>query len=454
MPDRIASIRSSIGAPWHAARGRLNLRTQLVAITALLASAVAAGLVIVVQLSLAGAANSTTERVVGDRADALIDGISTASAGATLTVPRAQLDPGVAVYDDTGSEVAGTVPPSMQEEFADLSTTKETRVVEGGEHYAIMAMPFQTPTGVTGVVVMTEAMAPYERNERSALVVSVVAGALLVLMAAGSAAWISRRVLRPVEEMARTADQWSEQDLERRFALGPPTNEIRALGSTLDGLLDKVSSAIRTEQRLTSELAHELRTPLTTIHGAAELLALRTDLDAEASEDVDLIRQASASMSATITVLLDLARSQQQRHPVPRSRLAELRGDLLALARPSGRLTVDLPDTAHLDVPRELAVRALAPLVENGLRFADDVWITARVADRTVEILVADDGPGLVDKAVDRIFEPGWSGDDGSGLGLSLARRVARTGGGDVAVGSPHNERGGATFVVTFPGGQ
>ena len=434
-------------------RDRLSLRAQLVAITALLATAVAIGLVVVVQVALAGAADRETHRVLSDRSNALVASIRTASSGESITVPRAQLDPGVAVYDAQGRQLAGSVPPSMLQEFDSLSHATRPRVVEGGEHFAIKAKPFTTTAGTAGVVVITERLAPYERNEQAALVVSLVAGALLVLMAAGSAAWISKRVLSPVEYMARTADEWSAHDLERRFDLGPPSNEIRALGNTFDGLLDKVAGVIRAEQRLTSELAHELRTPLTAINGTVDLLSMRTDLDAEAREDLALIKNATVSMSHTITVLLDLARRDSHAMHVDRTSLAELSAALEALPLAAGLLSVDLPGQLSIEVPRALAVRAIAPVVDNAVALSTHVRVTGRSRGREVDLLVADDGPGVRSEWVDALFEPGWSGSGGSGLGLSLARRVARSGGGDVTLLEACNAAGGATFAVTFPGG-
>lgn len=446
---------SRLAARWRDLRVRdhLSLRAQLVTITALLAGLVAVGLVLVVQLALAGAAQTGTERVLDDRADALVMGISAASSKDTLTVPRARLGPGVAVYDGDGNQVAGSAPPAMIEEFRDLSRAPARKVVASGDAYAIMAKPFTTAAGVHGVVVITEPLAPYERNEQAAMVVSIIAGVLLVLMASGSAAWISRRVLSPVEQMARTAGEWSERDLERRFALGPPSNEIRALGNTLDGLLDKVAGVIRAEQRLTSELAHELRTPLTTIHGAVDLLAMRTDVDEQAREDLALIKNASTAMSNTITVLLDVARRESSAVRLDHTSLADLGSALQDLPLVPGELRIDLGETLTIDVPRALAIRALAPVVNNALEVADRAHVTARRRGRSIDILVADAGPGIPDAWVDSLFSPGWSGSGGSGLGLPLARRVARSGGGDVTLAERHNEYGGATFAVTFPGG-
>ncbi|MFX4287586.1 sensor histidine kinase [Janibacter sp. G349] len=439
---------------WRRWRDRLSLRAQLVLLVTALAVLIGALLVAIVQVSLAGAARDATHSALDERTTATISSIDTGTAGSTPAVPEADLDPGVVVYDRHGRGIAGSVPPAMRSTFAELSTTSQRRIVESdGERYAVMGTPFTTASGARGVVVLSEATTPYERGEDVALVVSVAAAALLLLMAAGSAWWISGRVLRPVEEMAETASEWSEHDLERRFALGAPTNEITALGRTLDGLLDKVAAAIRAEQRLTSELAHELRTPLTTIRGTADLLAMRSDLDDEARQDVDSIRTTSEAMTTTIAVLLEVTRSGAGRTRADRTRLEDLAAAVETMPLPAGDVTVDLPPSVVVRAPREIVTRALAPLLDNALRVSPDVTLTARVHERSVDLVVSDHGPGIPDAWADTLFEPGWSGDGGSGLGLALARRVAMSGGGDVRLLEGHNAHGGASFVVRFPGG-
>lgn len=278
-----------------------------------------------------------------------------------------------------------------------------------------------------------------ERVEGYTLWVTSLAGVLMVLLATGLAAWASRRALAPVGQMAAVAADWSEHDLSRRFELGPPTDEIRALGSTLDGLLDKVAQAIGGEQRLTSELAHELRTPLTTIQATADLMASRADLDAELREDVADIQQACHTMGATMSGLLELARRPGESSTSTLSEVIRLTGHQVALATPP-QLTIALPAA--------LAARALAPVLDNAAKHASSVSLAARKVDGLVEISVADDGPGVHAEDSEAIFTPGWSDGGGSGLGLSLARRIARSAGGDVRLAPSAR---GATFVVTLP---
>jgi two-component system, OmpR family, sensor kinase len=408
-------------------------------------------LTLVLQLVLARITTSDLDRVLADRAEAVISAASAGPSGAVV-VPESPLDAGVAAYDSRGNLIAGEAPASLDDDFAKLSTARAATLRTVPDRARVLAQPFSTPDGASGVVVVAERVEPYEEAERLALMVSLVTGVLATLAAATIAAWTTRRALQPVAVMAGTATEWSEHDLSRRFDLGPPDNELGALAATLDQLLDKVSSAIRSEQRLTSELAHELRTPLTTIQGMADLVLLRDELPTEATRDLEEISAASQRMAGTITSLLDLARNQATVLGASRSMLGTVLTEVVGAVDASRTsVRIDAPDT-RLDVPEALAVRAISPVVENAVRFASTrVTVTSRFRHPgSVEILVDDDGPGLDASQAEVVFVPGTTGQTGTGcgLGLAIARRVARTVGGDVTV-----ELGGTTtrFVVRLP---
>lgn len=430
-----------------------SVRSRLVALTGTLSAFVALGLVVIVQVVLAGAATDAVARVLDDRADALIGAAGSSSAGGSLRVPADLLAPGVAVYDATGELVAGFVAPSQQDTFDGLSGATERTTVDVDDSYTAMARPFTLDDGTRGVAVLSEPVTPYENDERHAFAVSVVAGLLMVLLAVVMAAWISRRALAPVEAMAHTAREWSEHDLDRRFDLGEPTDEIRALGQTLDDLLDKVARTIRAEQRLTSELAHELRTPLTAIQATAELVSMRPDLDPQLREDVADVLAGCRAMAATMTVLLEIARRQAE-GPPDGSTMGVRLADAVRLRHSDARLDVDLPDDLAVSVPVEVVLRVLAPVLDNALRAAGTVILTAGPGPGPglVTLRVRDDGPGVAPALVDSLFEPGTTDrvGTGSGLGLALARRVARSAGGDLTLLTDGSA--GATFLVTLPG--
>jgi signal transduction histidine kinase len=421
-----------------------GFRRKLILLTGAGAAVVAAALALVAQLVLAASTSHTVGQVLEQRSDAVIGLIDAATPGTEPRVPDRGVDPGVVVYDARGRSVAGSEPPSLRADFLALARTGHQVTRDVGT-YELSAEPFRTRSGARGVVVVVEPLAPYEHQESQALVVSLASGVLIVLLTVAVAAWISRRALAPVAAMARTAEDWSEHDLERRFGLGPPTDEIRALAHTLDGLLDKVGHAIRTEQRLTSELAHELRTPLTSIQATADLIGMRPDLDDTLRADIEQIGRSTRAMAATITLLLDVAR----RHPAdhPESGTCPVDDVLAEVVRRHPAAQVG-PDTGVvLAVPLTVALGALDPVLENALRLARSVRVDLEAAPDHVDLVVTDDGPGVSDPQV--LFRPG-AVPGRSGLGLSLARRIARSAGGDVVFGG-NDEARGAAIVVRLP---
>src|SRR5437763_1333463 len=104
---------------------------------------------------------------------------------------------------------------------------------------------------------------------------NVLDGLVLILVLV-IARWLLGASLRPVVRMTRQAAEWSEHDLDHRFALGPPHDELTELSATLDGLLDRLAASLRHERRFSAELSHELRTPLTRVLAESEL-ALRRE---------------------------------------------------------------------------------------------------------------------------------------------------------------------------------
>ena len=275
-------------------------------------------------------------------------------------------------------------------------------------------------------------------------------GVLVTAGATGIAAWTVGRTLTPVEDMAALADDWSERALDARFEDPGTGDEIAHLARTLNLLLDRVAGALRSEQLLTSELAHELRTPLTGIRGEAELALMKAPTGA-AAEHLEAVVGLAEKMGSTIATLLAIARGED--HAGTRTTVgAVVTGVLDGHPASKDRMHVDTLDAGdvRLAATTELAVRALSPLVDNALRHAATrVDVTATVADRTASLHVSDDGAGLVGDP-ESLFGAGTRGSDspGAGLGLALARRVAKTLGGRVDVTSVAEP---TTFTLTLP---
>jgi two-component system, OmpR family, sensor kinase len=283
---------------------------------------------------------------------------------------------------------------------------------------------------------------PAARSPWNILLDSGLVGACGVVLS-GWVAWrVSHRALKPVRDMAERAEDWSAHDLARRFDLGPPVNELSQLGQTLDHLLDRVAHAIRAEQRFSSELAHEIRTPLAAIRGSAELALLRKPADPELCTDLAEIADGTRRLGEVVTALLELAQNSGAAFRAtasPDAVIAQVSGLV------PGRIELELTGSAPpIAGPLALVTRALAPLVENAGQYAEKkVTMDLRARD-LIEIAVSDDGPGVPPDLRESIFQPGTSTQGSSGLGLGIARRVARSLGGDVVLR-------GREFVLCLP---
>ena len=312
-----------------------------------------------------------------------------------------------------------------------------------------------------GTAVAAQSLAAYDRTTDLALLGSLALG-LVLLAAVGILTWITvGRALDPVREMTHSAAEWSEHDLAQRFGATPRPGELGELARTFDALLDRVAASLRHEQRLSAELSHELRTPLARIVAEVELLQRRERSLEDRREGYGLIARSAEQMSGILETLMAAARAEAQ-IGADRSEIGDVLARVAGTCSPAlAARDIELevrppqaPTTAGVDAV--VVERIVAPLLDNAGRYARSrVVLSARPADGGVLLTVADDGPGVPAAQRDAIFEPGArarlaNGHGGAGLGLPLARRLAKAIGGDVTL-APGAPEPGAEFRVRLP---
>ena len=150
-------------------------------------------------------------------------------------------------------------------------------------------------------------LAPYEQTRRTALVGSLAFGGLVLLLVGLASRWLLASSLRPVARMTRQAAAWSERDLERRFGLGEPHDELTELAATLDGLLDRIAASLRREQRFSAELSHELRTPLARVIAETELALRREREPNEYRAALEAAHRSARQVARTVDALVAAA---------------------------------------------------------------------------------------------------------------------------------------------------
>lgn len=290
---------------------------------------------------------------------------------------------------------------------------------------------------------------------------SFVALAVLFVTSFGAGYLLSGWALGPVGRITRVARDISATDLSRRIDMHGADDELKQMADTFDGMLDRLQVSFEDQRRFVHEASHELRNPIAVAQTNLEL-ALQTEDKEELADAARVALRSTQRMGALVEGLLEQARTGVPELHLERIDLgllvSEIAGDFNAVA---ARRQIKVQ--AATLVTEDLAVngdgpairRAISNFVSNAVRLApvgSTVSLDARRWEDCIEVAVTDEGPGIDAGQHDAIFERFWRGQDvgaGSGLGLSIVRRIAERHGGTATVQS---EVGlGSTFTLRLP---
>lgn len=275
--------------------------------------------------------------------------------------------------------------------------------------------------------------------------------------------YLTRKSMNPVKALTRTAEAiYRVGDLSQRIEVGKGGDEIKTLGRTFNRMLDSIEQLVTSQHRFLADASHELKTPLTVIRGNAEILCRGASAGDDA-EAADAILRESTRMQRIVDDLLAIAEldaaTEMRFEPVEVRALAERAvHDLEPLAgRRELRVRGDIEVLVSGDVDK--LERALRNLVQNAIAATEPagrIEIDVRRHNGMARLVVADDGRGIDPGHVPHIFERFYRVDTsrsratgGTGLGLTIVKRVAEAHGGSVEAG--RSELGGAVFEVRIP---
>ncbi|TQL82012.1 signal transduction histidine kinase [Microbacterium saperdae] len=279
-------------------------------------------------------------------------------------------------------------------------------------------------------------------------------------VAAAIAFWLARRSLDRIGEVTAAARDISERDLGRRLDLPGPDDEIKELGDTIDGMLDRLQSAFAAQDRFVANASHELRTPLTTTRTALEIPLEQGAVPADLQANMQRALRATEQSERLITALLALARARtglDEVEPVElralvEDQIEELDAQEIAVHTHVRELTVE-GDTV-------LLARAVRNLLENGIRHnvpGGELWVRCRRERGRALIEVENTGTPITPATLELLTEPFYRGDasrtsagpDGTGLGLAIVQSIAKTHGGEVRLRA--RKGGGLIATIVLP---
>ena len=354
---------------------------------------------------------------------------------------------------------APRVDPSLKSMALSLADGPE-RTIRVGEKTRLYALPVVDGEAQVGTVVAGVSLDPYDETATIAFVGSIVFAILLLGAVTLVTHWILGKALQPVSRMTDDAAAWSDHDLDKRFDLGPPYDELTHLAATLDTMLERLSASLRHEQRFTAELSHELRTPLAKIAAEAELALRRERSSDDYRASLEAVHRNAEQMTRTVDALISAARQEAGLDRTTcdvRDAVREATAVMQDEAEAAGievRLTVpSAPVTVAVD--EKLVERIVQPVLDNALRYGrSNIAVELTRSDAWAVLTIVDDGMGVGEDERDHVFDPGARGaaavavPGGAGLGLALAQRLAGSAGGEIAAMASD---AGGRFSVRLP---
>ncbi|MHB6909766.1 sensor histidine kinase [Streptomyces sp. DB-54] len=308
-----------------------------------------------------------------------------------------------------------------------------------------------------------------ERGVRQAAWALAAVGGTGVLLAAGLGYWVSRTGLAPVARLTATAERIATtRDPRHRIDLpaGPAAHEdeITRLAASFNTMLGELEQSVTAQRRLVADASHELRTPLTALRTNAELLARADRLtDSQRDRAAGALARQLREVTTLVNDLIELARDEEPRPLLEQVRPAALLEHAVAAAREhwpevafTARIAPEAADVTLPGVPARLT-RLLSNLLDNAAKFSPPGGPVETELDSvagTLHLTVRDHGPGIAPDDLPHVFDRFYRAQaaralPGSGLGLAMARQIARAHGAELT--AERAPGGGALFRLRMP---
>jgi two-component system OmpR family sensor kinase len=273
-------------------------------------------------------------------------------------------------------------------------------------------------------------------------------GGLVLILVGAASVWFVRRLAQPMDQLAVAARKFGEGDTTARARLDRD-DELGDVGRAFDEMAERTGVVLQAQRQLMGDVSHELRTPLARIRVALELAAedpvAAKDVLADVGADLDEIDQLISDILTTAR--LDGGDVRVDRRPTNIGELAERAVKRFATRHPHRKLEhAIVGEDREIECDPVLLRRAVDNLLDNAAKYSDSttpVKLAVIPNGSRVAFEIIDHGIGMSAAELERAFTPFWRADGsrtrktgGVGLGLALARRIARVHGGDVTLSS------------------
>jgi signal transduction histidine kinase len=269
----------------------------------------------------------------------------------------------------------------------------------------------------------------------------------VLLITLFGSAWVASKAIAPVEEIRQAAKTITAQRLDQRLPVPPTHDEIAGLIDVLNATFERLQRSFEQSVRFSADASHHLKTPIAVLRAGVEEILADVNCSESTQARAEGLLHRIHHVSSVVDNLLLLSRADAGRLELSKAEfdlgevLEGVLDDAVILAEPLGlKVEADIPKHLLLNADRTFVAIVAQNLVENAVKYnipGGRIRLEARVVNSAVEMIIGNTGDGIPKDRTRQLFERFYRvrGDErvpGHGLGLSIARELARAHGGDV----------------------
>ena len=276
---------------------------------------------------------------------------------------------------------------------------------------------------------------------------------------------MSRRILKPINNVIKTAKSISTDDLSKRIEIPKEEDELQNLTLIINEMLDRLETSFENQTKFVSDASHELRTPLAIIKGYAEIIRKRgtTDIDIFV-ESIDSIISETDNMRNLIQKLLFLAKGEITKINTKfididaNEMVHQIHSDTVVSTK-THKFHLETGENYKIKGDETLLQQAIRALIENATKYSEphtNIYIKSFIKDGFGRISIRDEGVGISDEDAKRIFDRFYRVDlsrtkatGGTGLGLAIVKRIVEIHNGRIEIDSKMNK--GTEISIVLP---
>lgn len=278
--------------------------------------------------------------------------------------------------------------------------------------------------------------------------------------------FLSKRILRPVNNIIKIAETITTDDLSKRIEVPGTGDELEKLTDIINEMLDRIENSFDNQSKFVSDASHELRTPLAIIKGYAEIIKKRKLSNPEIFEEsIDSIINEADNMKNLVQKLLFLAKGEISKvnasfREIDAKEMVEQIHSDMTVSEKNHEFILEKSEPYKVMGEETLLLQAIRAIVENAIKYSESgtkIFIKSEIKDGSGRISIRDQGIGMLEEDKKRVFDRFYRVDDsrtkstgGTGLGLAIVKRIVEIHDGKIEIESEYGKGTEITVILSL----